>query len=344
MTTLFRCVIATALAVICLAAVVPALADIDRERAKQLSREINRRWDAVDSLHKEGKYAEAFAEMERLESALDADEDLWSALLTDSLSEEEFYQLAGSLAYGRLSHLRRDLADLYLRHGCYQRAAAVADRQLALIRKVRDHQTFEEYMLFLQSAGKAAVGLGQLDKAIEYEELILDFFRRMPAERDLIPLALQRLALLYMKAGRVDRARELVAEARAGYEELWRDKPPTDLARRSKEATFLLIEGRYDEASALLKDIIAVELEQQEPKRGWIGWSYTRLAMIHRKLGQVDEEISVLKAGLRYQKEAKQPNLRYVLGAARQLATALRKAGRMDEANALREKYRLCFE
>lgn len=99
-----------------------------------------------------------------------------------------------------------------------------------------------------------------------------------------------------------------------------------------------------EDAVRYRKEIIAAELRKEPLDKTNLAEAYSVLSYIYRESGDVEAELSALESAHRYHTEARRQDFTSMVQSAHRLAMALRKVGRTETANALRDKYQLCFD
>ncbi len=264
------------------------------------------------------------------------------------------------------SYLRRldRLDDTHRQLGQFDQAIAINEEMLAVLRRWislgigqwPEDWSSDQARLYLAGRTLALAALhedaGNPDEAqrlvAEARRLYEDFWRQWPPdEADRRRKEVRLLAA----EGRHEDAKALREDIIAA--EL-RQEPPSkqrlaiayarlaaalhDLGEVEAKRTALENALRYRE------EIIFAELEKEQPDKTALAWLYSALAAVQRDRGEVELEISALESAHRYHSEAKRQDFASMLASAHRLAMALRKGGRTDAANALRDKYQLCFD
>ena len=336
-----------ALLLMCLFPFGPSLADEEKEKdeLRQAHQDFKKGRRAYDA----GEYVSGLGLMEESLATLHRHEDRGMEAAPETFTEKETEAYFMAVAFGGSLGNRSLLTKIYLRHGCYEKARALAERSLApferlpssLLEKYRETNLYREPMSHLRAVAK---GLGRFEEAIEIQTRILEQDRETGRGPRWIVDSVAQLASLHRLAGNPDKSKAFLEEARALYEERWREKAPSEGTRRWVERWFIAMEERPEEQRRLAEEDLASVMAQDGDNRLERIFVHSRLADIYDELGEDEkrqaavENVSSLLLEPDLQANSSLPSV------ARDVAGWLREAGRAAEAERLLERYGFCSE
>ena len=194
---------------------VSALAGEPTVKGSELRKQAVQELRAGHELYEAGYYARGLSQMERALAILQDNEKRGFEELPEAFSEKEARGFLKWIAFGGLYAWRKKLTNIYLDHGCHEKALSLAERNFALFKRIPNSLTEEVrrseiYRNVLFGVREAARRLGQFDRAIRLQTQILELDREAGQGPLGIAYSLRRLASIHGEAGNSD-------EARAGW-------------------------------------------------------------------------------------------------------------------------------
>lgn len=323
---------------------------------RRILREAKNEFNAGLELYREGRYREGLERMERALVVYQGAEDANIAVLSGASSEEPTEKESSARSWALLlspaSGGRRKLLDIHLAHGCYERAAVLAETELrwwklAVPDIESDPSQFDAghgktFFRSLHLLYAAARGAGQLERAITLQNEILDYLKRLQSVRDMRmshAFGLLELAFLHQEAGNNEAKERLLAEARGAIDELWREKAPSETSRLATNAINMQLEGRDEEALALLKRRLEIK-EEHFPS---LATEALRLSKAYGRLGRNVDAVETLEPVLKRLVDSPSHSFVPKEKVAYFLAKYLMKTGDEQAAQRLINEFQLCL-
>ena len=222
------------------------------------------------------------------------------------------------------------LGRLYAQLGLYDRAVGVLERSVAVER--RRGTAHPDLVKALRDLGRALAEGGRFTEAEPVFREVLALAERLyPADHEEVSISVNNYALVQHDLGHYATAEPLYRRA-VDLERRGRSEQDRYGVARANWALLLIDLGRYDEAAAVDREILALRETASPPRPVGVASILEYLAMALDGAGRLDEAEAAARRSLALREEHLSPDDRDIARSRNVLGAVLRDRGRLDEA------------